>query len=103
MGLVIFAPPVLVHDVAWKLTDGISKSFPNLVFDRESVLFGAATHDIGKINHPTELREAVSEHETAGRDLLLNMGIPEKAHKLMSEHRTEEANKVVPLKKSAKK
>lgn len=77
------APPILVahltlvHDVAWKLTEGIKKEFPDLEFDRESVLFGAATHDIGKIIHPNELTEAGSEHETSGRNLLLKAGFPE--------------------------
>ncbi len=77
------APPLLVahlrlvHDVAWKLTESIGKSFPQLAFDKESVLFGAATHDIGKVIYPKELTEVGSEHETAGRELLLKAGFPE--------------------------
>ncbi len=77
------APPLLVahltlvHDVAWKLTNGIKKSFPKLSFDQEAVIFGAATHDIGKAIHLRELSEAGSEHEITGRELLLKAGFPE--------------------------
>lgn len=77
------APPLLVahlrlvHDVAWELTEGIKKSFPKLSFDQEAVLFGAATHDVGKTIHLRELSEPGSEHEVAGRKLLLQAGFPE--------------------------
>jgi len=43
--------------------------------DRELVLFGAATHDIGKAIHQDELQGPGVEHESAGRELLLEAGI----------------------------
>lgn len=43
---------------------------PELVFDRAAVLFGAATHDIGKILHTAELSGPGSAHQEAGRELL---------------------------------
>lgn len=64
----------LVHDVAYELADGLGEFFPALAFDREAVLFGAATHDIGKVVHTAELTGPGSAHEPAGRELLLAHG-----------------------------
>ena len=75
------APPRLaahlraVHDVAYQLVDWIAQRYPALQFDRDAVLFGAATHDIGKIAHIAELSGPGSAHEEAGRELLLAQGI----------------------------
>ncbi|MFF5497016.1 HD domain-containing protein [Streptomyces aquilus] len=75
------APPRLaahlraVHDVAYDLVEWVTRRHPQLPLDREAVLFGAATHDIGKTAHPTELSGPGSAHEVAGRDLLLSHGI----------------------------
>lgn len=44
-------------------------------FDKEAVLFGAATHNVGKIVHPEELRGLGHAHEEAGVKLLLQSGI----------------------------
>lgn len=70
----------LVHDVAYDLSDRLAGYCPGLVFDRADVLFGAATHDIGKVVHVVELSGPGSAHEPAGRDLLLAHGFgPERA------------------------
>ncbi|WP_438318871.1 HD domain-containing protein [Streptomyces sp. HUAS TT3] len=50
--------------------------YPDLAVDRDGVLFGAATHDVGKTLHPEELAGPGSAHEEAGRDLLLRRGFP---------------------------
>ncbi|MFJ8046248.1 HD domain-containing protein [Kitasatospora sp. NPDC096147] len=74
------APPRLaahlraVHDVAHRLVEWLERWHPGLAVDREAVLFGAATHDIGKIRHPAELSGPGSLHEEAGRELLLAHG-----------------------------
>ncbi|HEX5200232.1 MAG TPA: HD domain-containing protein [Actinoplanes sp.] len=76
------APPRLaahlraVHDVAVDLTDWLAAHYPAVPFDRNAVLFGAATHDIGKTLHIAELSAPGSQHEPAGRDLLLSFGVP---------------------------
>ncbi|WP_246002034.1 HD domain-containing protein [Allorhizocola rhizosphaerae] len=77
----VSAPPRLaahlraVHDAAWHLTAGIAELYPQLVFDREEVLFGAATHDIGKTIHTAELSQPGRYHEQAGYELLIESGV----------------------------
>ncbi|MFQ3556981.1 HD domain-containing protein [Streptomyces gramineus] len=63
-----------VHDVAVDLVDWVRDRRPELAVDRDGVLFGAATHDVGRILHPEELTGPGSAHEDAGRDLLLSHG-----------------------------
>jgi hypothetical protein len=71
------APPRLVahlqvvHDAAGKICDGLHQVFPTLVFDEDAILFGAATHDIGKVRHPDELSGPGNQHEIAGEILLI--------------------------------
>ncbi|WP_308798428.1 HD domain-containing protein [Streptomyces sp. UH6] len=78
---VLHCPPRLaahlraVHDVAHQLTDWAERRRPAVALDREAVLFGAATHDIGKVLHPGELSGPGSAHERAGRELLLEHGV----------------------------
>ncbi|WP_405925801.1 HD domain-containing protein [Streptomyces sp. NBC_00035] len=75
------APPRLaahlraVHDVAHRLVEWLEEREPALRFDRDAVLFGAATHDIGKTVHVGELSGPGSAHEEAGRELLLAQGV----------------------------
>jgi hypothetical protein len=77
------APPRLVahlravHDVAAQLTAWVAEHHPSATFNRTAVLYGAATHDIGKVLHPTELSAPGSAHEPAGHTLLLSHGVPE--------------------------
>ncbi|MCQ9184437.1 HD domain-containing protein [Streptomyces sp. IBSBF 2953] len=77
----IGAPPRLVahlravHDVAARLLDRFGRRDPAPPVDRWAVLFGAATHDIGKTLYPDELSGPGSRHEEAGRDLLLAHGV----------------------------
>ncbi|MFC9255309.1 HD domain-containing protein [Amycolatopsis thailandensis] len=75
------APPRLaahlraVHDVAHSLADWMEKRHPEVGFDREATLFGAAVHDIGKTIHREELSGPGSAHEQAGYELLVSQGI----------------------------
>ncbi|GJF27509.1 phosphohydrolase [Kitasatospora sp. NE20-6] len=67
----------LVHDVALRLVDAFGAE---LGADRPGVLYGAATHDVGKVLHPEELSAPGSLHEEAGRALLLARGVhPDRA------------------------
>ncbi|WP_231935056.1 HD domain-containing protein [Micromonospora viridifaciens] len=75
------APPRLaahlraVHDVACQLAEALAQQCPQLAFDASAVLYGAATHDIGKTLHTDELSAPGSAHEPAGYQLLLQHGI----------------------------
>ncbi len=68
---------ILVHDVAIKLVDAIQKLWPELKIERETIFFGAATHDIGKSLYPDELVGTGHKHESAGFELLINNSIAE--------------------------
>lgn len=86
------APPRLtahlraVHDVAYQLVDWIAQRYPALRFDRDAVLFGAATHDIGKMAHTAELSGPGSAHEEVGRELLLAQGISPRLARFAGTH-----------------
>ncbi|WP_030689914.1 HD domain-containing protein [Streptomyces globisporus] len=89
---VLGSPPRLaahlraVHDVAQQLADWVEKRCPALSFDREAVLFGAATHDIGKAVHVAELSGPGAAHEQAGRSLLLGRGVSPELARFAATH-----------------
>ncbi|PJN21839.1 HD domain-containing protein [Kitasatospora sp. CB02891] len=78
----------LVHDVAVRLVDRAAAHCPALEFDRAAVLFGAATHDIGKAVHRAELSAPGSAHEPAGRELLLTAGVAPRLARFAAGHAT---------------
>ncbi len=88
------APPRLaahlriVHDVAWQLTDWLIRDFSTVRFDREAVLFGAASHDIGKVIHPQELSGPGHAHELAGYELLRLHRVDERLARFARTHAT---------------
>ncbi|WP_243710194.1 HD domain-containing protein [Micromonospora sp. KC213] len=90
----VSAPPRLaahlraVHDVAWQLTEAIVTMYPALRFDREEVLFGAATHDIGKTIHIAELSQPGVRHEQAGYELLIESGVEQRLARFAANHGT---------------
>ncbi len=77
------APPrllahlILVHDFAVTLVEKIAQAFPNVHLDRDSVLFGAATHDLGKTIVREELSKSGKLHQSRGFELLKSLGVPE--------------------------
>ncbi|MEQ0562909.1 HD domain-containing protein [Amycolatopsis sp. NEAU-NG30] len=73
----------VVHDVAVALT-GWAR--PRAAFDVTVVLFGAATHDIGKIRHPEELSGPGARHEPAGYSMLLEQGVEEASARFARTH-----------------
>ncbi|MFF1495941.1 HD domain-containing protein [Streptomyces sp. NPDC058304] len=76
----------LVHEVAGQLADWLAAYCPGLPFAREAVLFGAATHDVGKAVHTAELSGPGSGHEAAGRELLLAHGFTEEQARFAATH-----------------
>jgi hypothetical protein len=86
------APPRLaahlraVHDVAAGVLGWLADRHPAVEVDAEAVLYGAATHDIGKVLHPEELSGPGSAHEPAGHRLLLAHGVPERLARFARTH-----------------
>lgn len=67
---------ILVHDVAKSLVNDLQTAFPVLNLDKDAILFGAATHDLGKAIHREELSEPGKLHELRGVELLKEYGVP---------------------------
>ena len=65
----------LVVEAATLLCDALEQDL-GVSFDRSAVLLGASVHDAGKIVHPEEMSAGGNRHEVAGRDLLVNSGVP---------------------------
>jgi putative nucleotidyltransferase with HDIG domain len=86
--LCLIAHLILVHDTAVKLVNQLKIWLPDLRFDTDAVLFGAATHDIGKALHPVELIGPGSQHEVNGADLLTQHGVPADLARFTSSHAT---------------
>ncbi|KAB2339622.1 HD domain-containing protein [Actinomadura rudentiformis] len=86
------APPRLgahlraVHDVACEIVTWLGERYPSVVVDGEAVLFGAATHDIGKVRHPAELSGPGAEHEPVGYALLRDLGVEERLARFARTH-----------------
>lgn len=76
------APPGLVahletvHDVAAGLLEALHARLPQLPVDGEAVLFGAATHDLGKVMYPFEMQSPGERHHAFGAALLEDCGVP---------------------------
>ena len=88
------APPrlvvhlALVHDAAAEILDALQCRWPDLKTDEDAVLFGAATHDIGKVLHPGELTGPGNRHEQDGPDLLQQHGLPPEQSRFARTHGT---------------
>jgi hypothetical protein len=76
----------LVRDVADELTGALAREAPAFSFVREAVLFGAASHDIGKVMHVAELSGPGSAHEAAGYEILRQHGVPEEFARFARTH-----------------
>ncbi|HVC82290.1 MAG TPA: HD domain-containing protein [Chloroflexota bacterium] len=71
---------LIVHHVAATILVAMAGVWPDVSIDREAVLVGAATHDLGKTLHPEELTGPGRKHENDGPALLEQLGItPEHA------------------------
>ena len=75
----------LVLEAARELTDGLARRL-GARFDAGEVHVGAALHDVGKLQHPAELRGPGHAHEPAGRALLIARGVPEHLARFCTTH-----------------
>jgi len=76
----------IVHSVAFELIQRLKEEFPSVLIDEHLVLFGAATHDIGKVEVREELFKAGKKHESIGVKILLNLGFSEKEARFAKTH-----------------
>ena len=67
----------IVYYVASGLLDQLNNEWPNLNINRKAILFGAATHDIGKIEVLEEIYSSGNQHEKKGLQLLTKLGYPD--------------------------
>ncbi len=76
----------LVYNTSIEICTQFTKEWITLSFDKQEILFGSATHDIGKIIETSELYEKGNKHEQKGYELLLQNGIPEKLARFAKTH-----------------
>lgn len=76
----------IVYSTAAELLQKLKDKWPALELDEELILFGAATHDIGKCVVPEELNESGKLHEAAGLKLLMDQGYPQEKVKFCITH-----------------
>lgn len=77
---------LLVYDVAIQIMAWLKHYYPKLEFDEEAVLFGAITHDIGKVVCHNEIFGPGSTHEQIGYELLVDHGIEKKLARFTRTH-----------------
>ncbi len=83
----------LVHDSAIEVLDGLERDVPAVQIDRNAVLLGAATHDLGKTIHLGELTGPGHLHERDGPALLEQHGLSREVARFARTHgswRTED-------------
>lgn len=90
----LLAHLILVHDAAVRLVEGIQKTWPDVAFDEKAVIFGAATHDVGKILHPEEMTGPGEAHRAAGVELLRSQGVEPARARFARTHATWQAEAV---------
>ena len=76
----------LVRAVAATVLDWLEATYSGLDVSRDDVLFGAATHDIGKVVHRNELVGPGHDHERAGERYLLDRGVAPRCARYAATH-----------------
>ena len=76
----------IVHATAFEILEQLKVEWPTLEMNQELILFGAATHDIGKTEITDELFEGGKRHELAGMTILLNHGFTKEQSRFALTH-----------------
>ena len=93
----LLAHLILVHDAASRLVEGIGRKWPHLSLDVGLVCWGAAIHDIGKVEHPEEMTGPGREHHQAGVSILKVQGIDDGRARFASTHGAWKGQDGLPL------
>jgi len=78
----------IVHTTAFEILTLLKVEWPKLEINQELILFGAATHDIGKTEITDELFESGKRHELTGMTILLNQGFTKEQSRFALTHGT---------------
>jgi hypothetical protein len=76
----------IVHTTASEILFQLKVEWPNLKINQELILFGAATHDIGKTEITEELFESGKRHEMTGMTILLDHGFTKEQSRFTLTH-----------------
>ena len=76
----------IVHHIANDLITFLEQQFPGLSYSKSLVLFGAATHDIGKAEVASELYKPGKTHERIGEHILINLGYSKEESRFARTH-----------------
>ena len=76
----------IVHATAFEILKQLKVEWPTLDLNQELILFGAATHDIGKTEITDELFESGKRHELTGMIILLNHGFTKEQSRFALTH-----------------
>jgi hypothetical protein len=76
----------IVHSTAFDILTLLKVEWPFLELDQELILFGAATHDIGKTMITDEIYESGKRHELTGMTILLNHGFTKEESRFALTH-----------------
>jgi len=76
----------IVHTTAFEILKQLKIEWPILKLNQELILFGAATHDIGKTEITDELFESGKKHELTGKTILLNHGFTKEQSRFAITH-----------------
>jgi hypothetical protein len=76
----------VVYSTAYELLVLIKQEWAGIDVNEELILFGAGTHDIGKIKITIELFESGKRHELEGKQLLIKLGFTESQSRFTYTH-----------------
>ena len=87
----------LVHDAAIHFCEQLHQRHLLDQADTDALLFGAATHDIGKVLVPDELIGPGHTHERRGQSLLLDLNVPPELARFAKTHGSWRSDTAMPL------
>lgn len=76
----------VVHHTAQIILQRFKQNWQNLSVDEEAILFGAGSHDIGKVIEVNELYRSGKKHEEVGYQLLIENSIPYRLARFAKTH-----------------
>jgi len=82
----LFRHLTIVNSTAFYIIEQLKSEWPNLPLNEKEILFGASTHDIGKVKITSELYEKGKKHEEEGFKILKEFGFRDKESRFTITH-----------------